>query len=84
MARELGIPAVVGSENATQNLRTGTEVTISCADGETGFVYAGVIPFDVTRTDLGKISMPRTQIMVNLGNPDSAYLSAFTDWIPGR
>ena len=76
VARELGIPAVVGSENATQNLRTGTEVTISCADGETGFVYAGVIPFDVTRTDLGKISMPRTQIMVNLGNPDSAFRTA--------
>lgn len=73
VARELGVPAVVGAANATTALRTGMRVTISCADGETGVVYAGDIPFEVTRTDVGALTMPRTQIMVNLGNPDQAF-----------
>ncbi len=76
VARELGVPAVVGAENATTALQTGARVTISCAGGETGVVYAGDIPFEVTRTDVGALTMPKTRIMVNLGNPDQAFRTA--------
>lgn len=76
VARELGVPAVVGAADATTALRTGAVVTISCAGGETGLVYAGDIPFEVTRTDVGALTMPNTQIMVNLGNPDLAFRTA--------
>ena len=76
VARELGVPAVVGAENATIALQTGAPVTISCAGGENGVVYAGDIPFEVTRTDVGALTMPKTQIMVNLGNPDQAFRTA--------
>ena len=76
VARELGVPAVVGAANATTALQTGALVTISCAGGENGVVYAGDIPFEVTRTDVGALTMPRTHIMVNLGNPDQAFRTA--------
>ncbi|HEY0182698.1 MAG TPA: phosphoenolpyruvate synthase [Rhodopila sp.] len=76
VARELGVPAVVGTANATAALRTGTRVTISCADGETGTVLDGEIPFEVTRTDASTLAMPKTGIMVNLGNPDLAFRTA--------
>ncbi len=73
VARELGIPAVVGCENATRELRTGDEVTVSCAEGAQGHVYAGRIDFTRTRTDLSSLGRPRTELMVNLGNPDLAF-----------
>jgi pyruvate, water dikinase len=76
VARELGVPAVVGAENAIIALRTGTRVTITCALGETGVVYKGDIPFEVTCTDLGALAMPKTRIMVNLGNPSRAFHTA--------
>jgi pyruvate,water dikinase len=78
VARELGVPAVVGTETATAVLKTGALVTISCAGGEVGTVYAGEIPFEVTRVDVGDLVMPRTQIMANLGNPDLAFRTAMT------
>jgi len=76
VARELGVPAVVGATNATIALRTGTRVTISCAGGETGVVYNGDVPFEIERTDVGALSLPKTQIMVNLGNPELAFRTA--------
>jgi pyruvate,water dikinase len=76
IARELGVPAVVGTETATRAMTTGALVTVSCAGGEVGTVYDGDIPFEVTRTDASRLTMPRTEIMVNLGNPDLAFRSA--------
>ncbi|HTW54772.1 MAG TPA: phosphoenolpyruvate synthase [Stellaceae bacterium] len=76
VARELGVPAVVGAEAATEKLATGASVTVSCADGETGEVYAGALPFDVSRTSTDRIPRPHTAIMVNLGNPELAFHTA--------
>ncbi|SCK28260.1 phosphoenolpyruvate synthase [Variovorax sp. HW608] len=73
VARELGIPAVVGSENATARLRTGDEVTVSCAEGAVGHVYAGALPWSTTTTDVSRLARPRTRVMVNVGNPDLAF-----------
>jgi pyruvate,water dikinase len=78
VARELGVPAVVGAATATTALKTGTRVTISCAGGEEGVVYEGEVPFEVTRTDVGSLVMPKTEIMVNLGNPELAFRTAMT------
>lgn len=73
IARELGIPAVVGSENATKQIQDGNQVTISCAEGDTGFVYAGVCDF--TRQDISLNAMPHLKfnIMMNVGNPERAF-----------
>ena len=76
VARELGVPAVVGAEQATERLKTGRVVTVSCADGEVGKVYDGRLPFEVTRVSAGAVPRPRTEIMVNLGNPELAYHTA--------
>jgi pyruvate,water dikinase len=76
VARELGVAAVVGAGNATTTLRTGAAVTVSCAGGEVGAVYAGSLPFDVARIDASTLEMPKTAIMVNLGNPDLAFRTA--------
>ena len=73
VARELGIPAVVGCADATTVIQTGDLVTVCCAEGSEGRVYAGVLPFEITQLDLGVLPRPRTQMMVNLGNPDSAF-----------
>ena len=76
VARELGVPAVVGSEAATATLRTGQRVTVSCAGGEAGHVYDGNVPFEVMRLPASALELPRTHIMVNLGNPDLAFRTA--------
>lgn len=76
VARELGVPAVVGAEGATAKIRTGMVVTVSCAEGETGHIYKGTVPFDVVRTAIDRIKRPKTEIMVNLGNPDLAFRTA--------
>jgi pyruvate,water dikinase len=73
VARELGIPAVVGAEGATELLASEGTITVSCAEGDVGHVYRGVIPFGVTEVDLRQIEWPRTHLMVNVGNPDSAF-----------
>lgn len=77
MARELGIPAVVGTHSATEVIRSRDIVTISCADGDVGKVYAGEIPFDVQTIDVSEFQRPRTHIMMNLANPDLAFQSSF-------
>jgi pyruvate,water dikinase len=77
VARELGVPAVVGAEHATERLRDGAEVTVSCAEGDVGRIYAGALPFDVAIVDLSALERPATEIMVNLGNPDLAFQTSF-------
>jgi pyruvate,water dikinase len=77
VAREIGVPALVGCGDATTAIRTGDEVTLSCAEGDLGHVYAGRLPFRKTSTDLAALPMPRTHIMVNIGNPDTALLTSF-------
>jgi len=76
VARELGIPAVVGCEHATESLHTGDEVTVSCAEGATGHVYAGAVAYTKTQTDIADMARPRTELMLNLGNPDLAFQTA--------
>ncbi|KLN53285.1 phosphoenolpyruvate synthase [Variovorax paradoxus] len=76
VARELGIPAVVGCDDATARIRTGDEITVSCAEGAEGRVYAGAVPFEKTSVELSALARPRTHLMVNLGNPDSAFQTA--------
>jgi len=72
VSRELGIPAVVGTDDATEKIHTGQEVTISCAEGDEGTVYEGILPFRVERLSLKDLKRPKTKIMMNLGNPGEA------------
>jgi pyruvate,water dikinase len=76
VAREVGIPAVVGCGDATAVLTNGATVTVSCADGETGRVFDGALSFEKEVTELGDLARPRTSIMVNVGNPDVAFKTA--------
>jgi pyruvate, water dikinase len=73
IARELGIPAIVGSVNATDLLREGEIVTVSCAEGETGFVYHGALDFEVSSQTNSALTKPPCKIMMNVGNPDMAF-----------
>jgi pyruvate,water dikinase len=73
IARELGIPAVVGCGNATQLIPNGVQVTVSCAEGETGLVFAGKLDFTVQRDDLQTMPEAPLKIMMNVGNPDRAF-----------
>lgn len=77
VSRELGLPAIVGTNNGTEVLRTGQEVTVSCSEGETGRVYEGRLEFDVRKVDLQPSRRPRTQIMMNIGNPEEALRMSF-------
>jgi pyruvate, water dikinase len=72
VSRELGIPAIVGTETGTEVLHNGQAVTVSCAEGDTGFVYEGCLKFDVQRFDLTSLGRPQTKIMMNVGNPEEA------------
>ncbi|MEH1872673.1 phosphoenolpyruvate synthase [Nostoc sp.] len=72
IARELGVPAIVGCGNATKILKPGQEVTISCAEGEEGKVYPGLLPFEVEEVPLENLPQTRTQILMNVGNPQEA------------
>ena len=73
ISRELGIPAVVGTEDATEKIQTGQEVTASCAEGDDGMVYEGLLPFHVDKLTLRDLKRPKTKIMMNLGNPEEAF-----------
>lgn len=73
IARELGIPAIVGTENATASLKTGQAVTVSCAEGDEGRVYKGLVPFEVKEVPLETLPQTRTQLMMNVGNPGEAF-----------
>jgi pyruvate, water dikinase len=73
IARELGIPAVVGTSSATSSLSDGTEVTVSCAEGDTGLVYDGRLDFSVERTELDAMPEVPVKIMMNVGTPEQAF-----------
>jgi pyruvate,water dikinase len=73
IARELGIPAVVGCGDATERLKAGKEVTVSCAEGDTGNVYDGALPFEVSNTELGEMPKIPVKIAMNVGNPQLAF-----------
>ncbi len=73
VSRELGIPAIVGTGNGTHTIPHGEDATVSCAEGEVGFVFAGLLPSHVETLDLGSLPRPRTSIMMNVGNPAEAF-----------
>ncbi len=73
IARELGIPAIVGCGDATSKLTDGATVTVSCAEGETGYVYQGELEFDVKRSSVDELPLLPTKVMMNVGNPDRAF-----------
>jgi len=73
VSRELGIPAVVGTGTGVEVLANGDEVTVSCAEGETGYVYAGLLKYEVERINLGDLPKTRTKIMMNVGMPEKAF-----------
>jgi pyruvate,water dikinase len=73
VSRELGLPAVVGTENATQVLHDEQEVTVSCAEGDEGFIYEGTADFESSEIDFSKTPATRTQVMLNLANPAAAF-----------
>ena len=73
IAREMGIPAIVGCGNATEIIRSGQDITVSCASGETGRVYQGSIPYRVDEVSLENLPPTRTKIMMNVGNPEGVF-----------
>ena len=77
VSRELGLPCIVGTNNATQAIKTGQKVTVSCAEGEHGYVYEGFLKFVIDRIDVENVPKPRTKIMMNIGNPDEAFELSF-------
>ncbi len=77
IARELGIPAIVGCDDATTTIKNGEFITVSCAEGDIGKIYRGKIDFEVIETDLANMPRPKTKIMINLGNPELAFKTSF-------
>jgi len=73
IARELGIPAVVGCGNATDSIKTGDAITVSCAEGDTGYIYNQELEFDVTTSQIDSMPESPTKVMMNVGNPDRAF-----------
>jgi len=77
IARELGVPAIVGASGATEILSDAQPVTVCCAEGEEGRVYQGRLAFEVERVDVSGLARPRTRILMNVGNPDEAFRLSF-------
>lgn len=77
VSRELGIPCVVGAAGAREILKTGQGITVSCAEGEEGKIYRGLLPVKIKKTNLEKIKRPKTKIMMNVGEPDQAFAFSF-------
>ncbi len=73
ISRELGIPCVIGTEKGTELIKTGTPITVSCSEGESGNIYEGLLPFEVERLDLATIPKTKTKIMLNVGIPEKAF-----------
>ncbi|QUM88241.1 phosphoenolpyruvate synthase [Moritella sp. 36] len=73
IAREMGIPAVVGCGNATDLIVNGQELTVSCAEGDTGFIYEGILPFRETASEIANLPEIPVKVMMNVGNPDRAF-----------
>jgi pyruvate, water dikinase len=77
VSRELGLPAIVGTERGTEVLKDEQMVTISCAEGDAGFIYKGKLPFEVERVPLKSLGRPKTKVMMNLANPEEAFSLSF-------
>jgi len=77
VSRELGIPCIVGTGNATTRLTQGEDVTVDCSEGSIGTVYQGLVPFEIQETDLGTLPKPKTKIMMNLASPEQAFEKSF-------
>jgi pyruvate,water dikinase len=73
VSRELGLPAIVGTQRGTELLTNGQELTVSCAEGDTGNVYSGLLPFVIDHVDLKSLPRPRTKVMMNVGKPDEVF-----------
>jgi pyruvate,water dikinase len=76
VAREIGIPAIVGAENAVRTLADAGMITVSCAEGDVGKIYAGAVPFSVERSDVGELPRPKTKIMITIADPGTAFTTA--------
>jgi len=76
VSRELGIPCVVGTNNGSTKIKNGSLVTVSCAEGDAGFVYEGKIPYKIEKTNIKDIKRPKTKIMMNIAEPDLAFSCA--------
>lgn len=77
VSREIGLPCIVGTNHATQVIKTGQKITVSCAEGEKGLVYDGLLKFKVEKIDVLKVAKPKTKVMINVGYPDEAYELSF-------
>jgi len=77
ISREMGIPCVVGTNTGSKIIKTGQKITVSCAEGEEGFVYKNILPFNVQKTDIKNLKRPKTKIMMNVGEPDQAFNDSF-------
>lgn len=77
IARELGIPALVGTKDATTKIKTGTDVTVVCSEGSVGNVYAGTLKYAVNKHNLKNLKRPPVKIMINVGNPEQAFAQSF-------
>ncbi|MFO1463300.1 MAG: phosphoenolpyruvate synthase [bacterium] len=77
VSRELGVPAVVGADRATEKIPDGTDLTVSCAEGEVGRVYAGRLRYRTEDIALGKVPRPQTKVLLNVGEPDRAFEHSF-------
>jgi pyruvate,water dikinase len=77
VSRELGIPCIVGAGNATTRMQTGQDVTVDCSQGSTGYVFEGLLPYEINETDLETLPKTRTKIMLNLASPEQAFEKSF-------
>ncbi|MGV8151618.1 MAG: phosphoenolpyruvate synthase [Candidatus Nanoarchaeia archaeon] len=77
ISRELGIPCVVGTINGTEKIPTGENVTVDCSNGDIGYVYKGILKYNINEIDLGSIPKTKTKIMMNIGNPEQAFEQSF-------
>ena len=77
VGRELGVPVIVGTSNATKIIKSGQPITVDCSQGEQGKVYKGIIPFDIKKTDISKIGKTKTKISMNLADPSQAFGLSF-------
>ncbi|KKR48858.1 MAG: Phosphoenolpyruvate synthase [Candidatus Magasanikbacteria bacterium GW2011_GWC2_40_17] len=77
VSRELGVPCVVGTGNARKTIKNGLNVTVSCAEGERGFIYEGLLSFKIKKEEIKEMTRPQTKIMMNVGTPDEAFKFSF-------
>ncbi len=77
VSRELGIPCIVGTSNGTKTIKQNQEITASCAEGDVGYVYDGLLHYEINQIDLSRVEKPKTKIMVNVGSPEEAFDYSF-------